>query len=213
MDQNELVNQLSNNPQLLSQILQMMQQNGMIQQNQPPQRSPMNWNVPTNPMAAVWWNNMMNALNSINNQGNNQQVSNNNQTQQNAQTEQQSDDILPIRIIKSEDDIVIDQIPVSNKITLFMKDDMSVIYGKRWTNNGEMKNLRFILEENPEQNSPQTQNNSTVNNQGFNVEELMAAVTNIIDSKLEQFKKDYRFDNRSQSKNRNNRKGGELDGK
>lgn len=217
-NQNEVVNQLMNNPQMLAQLVQTMQQNGMIPPNQsmqlPQQKSPMNWNVPTNPMAAFWWNNMMNAMNNMSNGGNQQNTqSNQNQQQSVQQTEQKSDDVvLPIRVVKSPDDIKVEQLPVDDEIKLFIQDDMSVIYGKRWTNNGTIENLRFVLDTTPEEISVETSNN-VASNQGFNVEELMAGIANMIDSRLDQFKKEFSIDNRGQSKNRNNGKVGEADGK
>lgn len=205
MDQNEIATQLANNPQMLAQILQTIQQNGMMAPTQPPQRQPMNWNMPTNPMAAVCWNNMMN-MNNQNNQVQQPNVQSTNQVQQeNNQSEQKiKDDELSIRIIKSPDDISIAQIPMGDKISLFLQDDMSIIYGKQWTNDGEIKNLRFVLE-GSEQNNVKTSDNTETNNQTFNIEELMAAVGNIVNTKLEEFKKEYLTnDNYNQSKNRNN---------
>lgn len=218
MEQNEVVNQLMNNPQMLAQLIQMLQQNGMIPSSQPaqvPQKSPMNWNVPTNPMAAFWWNNMMNSMNNMGNSGNQQNVQNNqNQQQAVQQNEQKSDDaILPIRVVKSPDDIKVDQIPMNDKISLFIKDDMSIIYGKRWTNNGTIENLRFVLDTMPEENSVEVSNNTTTSNQSFNVEELMGGIANMIDSKLDQFKKEFAIDNKVQSKNRNNGRGVDTNGK
>lgn len=218
MDQNEIMAQLANNPQLMAQLAQMMQQNGM---NQPNQKPPANWNMPTNstainmppnPMMVMWLNNLMN---SMNNQGNKQAIQNNNQTPQNSvQNNQQPEDtILSVRIVKSPDDIKVDQVPMNGEISLFMQDDMSVIYGKRWTNDGTIENLRFVLDTAPESNSVKMSNNAVVNNQGFNIEELMAAVTNVIDNKLDQFKKECSSNNYNQSKDRNNRKGGNVDGK
>lgn len=203
MDQNEMMNQLANNPQLLVQLLQNMQQNGMLP-NQQLQRQPMNWNVPTNPMAAMWWNNMNNMMN----QANNQNVQNNQNQQFGVQQDEnkQEEAILPVRIVKSPDDIKVDQVPMNDKISLFMQDDMSVIYGKRWTNNGSIENLRFILE------IPQERNEiKNSNNQGINTEELMSAIVDVIDSKLDQFKKDYSF-TRSQTKSRSSKKVGDVDG-
>lgn len=206
MDQNEMMNQLANNPQMLAQLIQMMQQNGMIPSNQPSQRQPMNWNVPTNPMAAVWWNNMINAINNMCNNSNQQNIQNNNQNQQtNIQTNQKLDDDITspsIRVVHSPDDIKIGQIPINDKINLFIQDDASVIYGKRWTNNGAIENLRFVLDTEPEENGVKTSDNIVTGNQGFNVDELMVAVANTIDSKLEQFKKELAVNNYSQSKGR-----------
>lgn len=220
MDTNEVVNQLVNNPQMLTQLVQAMQQNGMIPSNQPMQpvqKSPMNWNVPTNPMAAFWWNNMMNTMNNMGNNGNQQNAQNNqNQQQQQVvnQDEQKLDDIISsVRVVKSPDDIKVDQIPMNDKVSLFMQEDMSIIYGKRWTNNGTIENLRFIRDVTPEENLTETSNNTAVGNQGFNVEELMAGIANMIDSKLDQFKKEFVIDNKGQSKNRNNGRSVDADGK
>lgn len=212
MDQNEMLKQLANNPQMMAQLLQMMQGNTMPSPNQ---GLSANWNMPTSPMAnpmATWWNNMMNP---INNQGNKQPIQNNNQAQQtNIQNNQKPEDvILSVRVVKSPDDIKVDQIPMNGKISLFMQDDMNVIYGKRWTNDGTIENLRFVLDTASEPNGVKMSNNAAANNQGFNIEELMAAVTNVIDNKLDQFKKEYSSDRYNQSKDRNNRKGGNADGK
>lgn len=219
MDTNEVVNQLMNNPQMLTQLVQAMQQNGMIPSNQPMQpvqKSPMNWNIPTNPMAAFWWNNMVNTMNNMGNNGNQQNAQNNQNQQQQMvqQNEQKMDDIISsVRVVKSPDDIKVDQIPMNDKVSLFMQDDMSVIYGKRWTNNGTIENLRFVLDTMPEENGVKVSNNITTNNQSFNVEELMGGIANMIDSKLDQFKKEFAIDNKGQSKNRNNGRSVDTDGK
>lgn len=217
MDQNEMMNQLANNPQMLAQLLQIMQQNGM---NQPNQKPPANWNMPTspitnmppNPMMALWLNNMMN---SMNNQGDKSIAQNNNQAQQQGtQNDQKPEDtILSVRVVNSPDDIKVDQIQMNGKISLFIQNDMSVIYGKRWKNDGTIDTLRFVLDSSSEPNSTETLNNTVNNNQNFSIEELMAAVTNVIDDKLDKFKKEYPSNNYNQSKGRNNRKGGEIDGK
>lgn len=205
-----MLNQLANDPQALAQLVQIMQHNNMAQ-NQPPQRPPMNWNVPTNPMAAMWWNNMMNAMNNANNQNNNQVNQNNNQVQQqNNQPEQKSDGkVLPIRVVKSPEDIKLYQIPMDNDITLFLQEDLSVIYGKRWTNDADMENIRFVRVDDNDNSNPANE----VKNQDFNTEELMSAIANLVDDKLEQFKKENSLDIRSQSKSRTNRKVDEVNGK
>lgn len=216
MDMNETISQqLASNPQFTNQLYQLMQQNGMIPANQPNQQTPkplMNWNVPTNPMAAVWWNGMMNAMNNM--QNNNQQNVQNNQNQPQqqptSQNDQKTDDIImPIRVVKSPDDIKVEQLPVDDEIKLFIQDDMSVIYGKRWTNNGTIENLRFVLVPASEDNNTNESNNGVASNQGINIEELMAA----IDNKLKQFKKEFTADIKGQTKNKNNGRAGEVDGK
>lgn len=152
MDMNEMISQqLAANPQLayqIMQIMQMMQQNGGP--NPPnqgsPQRQPMNWNTPTNPMAAMWQANLMNLMNG---QNNNTQPAQN-QSQPAVTPAQQSDDgvkVSSVRIIKSPDEIRADEIPMNGGISLFVQDDLNVIYGKRWTNNGTVENKRFVLED------------------------------------------------------------------
>lgn len=223
MDQNEMIQQLANNPQILAQLVQAIQQNNMNPQNQanqPVQKQPVsNWNMPTNPMASIWWNNMMNAMNSMmnnqNNQGDNQPIPNNqNPPQQSTQNEQQLDEkVLPIRTVKSVNDISVDQIPMNDKISFFMQEgDSAVIYGKRWTNKGTIDDLRYVLEKS-EPDVVAASNDSTTGNLPFDMEEMMSAVGRVVDSKLEEFKRDYSLDtnngnnNNNQSKNRNNRKG------
>lgn len=209
MDQNEMLNQIANNPQMMAELIQRMQENRMVQPNQ---KMPANWNVPTNPMAtnmpmnpmmALWLNNVMN---SMNNQGDKSAVQNSDQTQQQSVPNSQNpeDAILSVRVVKSPDDIKVEQIPMNGKISLFIQEDMNVIYGKRWMNDGRISTLRFVLDGTPEQNEANIVNNTPVNNQNFNIEELMAAVTNVIDNKLEQFKKEFSSDNGGQQKNRNN---------
>lgn len=216
MDQNEMMNQLANNPQMLAQLVQTMQQNGMIPNNNPMQRQPMNWNVPTNPMAAMWLANMFGNANNMNNNNRNgqQMAQNQNQATQNqvqSQEQKPDENILPIRVVKSPDDIKVYQIPMDDKISLFLQDDLSVIYGKKWTNDGDIKNMRFVRVDGEEAKTP---SGEATSNPGFNVNELMANIATLIDSKLEQFKKDYRLDV-SQPQNKtnrnNNRKVGEAD--
>lgn len=206
MDVNELANQLSSNPQLCAQFMQMMQQqNGNGQMNQANQRA-QNWNMPTNPMAALafgnLWNNFVSSMNGGANNQNNMQTpqkqNNTNTTQQspNAQTQQTKNRISSVRIIKSPDDIKADEIPMDDSISLFLQDDLSVIYGKRWTNNGVVENLSFILEDRTNRDLE----DSKPNNPMFDLDDFMKKVSDLMDDKLNQLKKEYYFNKRGSGK-------------
>lgn len=219
MDMNEVMNALSSNPQLAAQFVQMFQQqqNGNNQGNQRCQ----NWNMPTNAMAALAWNNLFSSFaDAMNNQNNSQTAQNQNVSQQssNVQPQQQTKNrISSVRIIGSPDDIKADEIPMDDSISLFMQDDLSVIYGKRWTNNGVVENLRFVLEGSDDRNPVETHadnlNSEDNSNPGFALEDIANMVSKLMDEKLDQFKKEYSIDKKGSGKtNSNNKKGVEENG-
>lgn len=155
------------------QILQILQQNG---QN-PPMMA--NWNMPTNPMAALWMANMMGMMN---NQNQNTNQSQQNQNNQPAKQPQQQENTEPaVRVIKTPDEIKADEIPMNGSIRLFLQEDMNVIYGKRWTNNGVIENIRYIRED-PTPQQEQTQNP---------MDEFVNRISQMMDQKLDEFKKEY----------------------
>lgn len=110
MDMNGNNGQMNNQqitPQMVAQALsQMMQQNNSV----PQMPQPMNWNMPTNPMAAMWMNNIMGMMNNQNQNGNQPQ---NNQNSQQVQQPQQTESMDPaVRIVKSPEEIKADEIPM-----------------------------------------------------------------------------------------------------
>lgn len=211
MDMNETLSQLANNPQMLAQLMSMIQQNGMNVPNQQQQRQPMNWNMPTNPMAAVWWNNMMNSMNNQNAQNNSQQTPNQNQNIQ-SQTSQQpktNNTVSSVRVINSPDEIKPDEIPMNGSISLFLQDDLKVVYGKRWTNTGKIDDMIFVLNRVEDQNDLEIPSNNTPN-----TEALIEEISKMIDGKLEEFKETYHLDKNSSNKQDNyNKKEGNGNGK
>lgn len=180
MNMNEMFIQLATNPQFASQVLQMMQQNGMIpSNNQMDPRSQMNWNMPTNPMAALY-----NYMNSMNNQNNNVQPVQN-QSQPVAPSAQQDNSRAPsVRIVKSPDEIRPDEIPTNGDIGLFVQEDLNVIYGKRWTNNGVVDNLRFVLEKDDQNESGNLNNVSKLS---VDMDAFFEKISKMIDEKLSRF--------------------------
>lgn len=215
MDMNEMMQQLANNPQMAAQLFQALQQAGMGQSNSQAQRPPMNWNVPTNPMAMAWYQNMMNAMNNMANNQNGQQTAQNQNQNQNStsptvsQTKNTKHSVSLARVVNSPDEIKPNEIPNDGSLSIFVNDDLNSIYVKRWLNDGSVDNLCFV------QGMTQTQNNKNqpqVNNMNFDVEALMKQIANLIDGKLEEFKSNYLDKNRNQSRNSNNKKGGEVNG-
>ena len=214
MDVNEMMNQFRANPQMAAQFIQLMQQNGVL----PPNigQSPggmMNWNMPTNPMAAMWWNNMMSSMGNPNNQNNSQPAQNQTQSQNqtNVQPQQMENKVSTVRVVKTPNEIKADEILMNGDISLFLQDDLNVVYGKRWTNNGTIDNMRFIREIEPDQNIEEKQNiSSTTTN--FDAEALMGQISKVVEGKLDQFVKDYSLGDRNTSKV-NTKKGVEENGK
>lgn len=201
MDINELMAQLANNPQLAAQFGQILQAGMMF-----PQRGNQmnNWNMPTNPMAAMWINNLATALNNA--QNNSQQNQNPQQPTQKPKETETDSGVSLVRVIKSPNEIKPDEILMNGNISLFLQDDMSIIYGKRWTNDGILENIRFIREVDNSQEIPD-RTNTTLNNQEFNQEELMQNIATLIDGKLEEFKKEYPSDKSKTTNQSNNKKG------
>ena len=60
------------------------------------------------------------------------------------------------RVVESEGDIKPNEIPMDGSVTFFPKSDYSVVFGKTWTENGTIRSMRYLLEqENPVQPEPQ----------------------------------------------------------
>ncbi len=55
--------------------------------------------------------------------------------------------MLPGRVVKSERDIGIGEVPMDGMVHLFPTEDYSYIYAKVWDNNGELRNFTFVQEE------------------------------------------------------------------
>lgn len=204
MDMNEMMKQLAANPQMAAQMMQMMQQNGMVTpSNQGGPHSPsMNWNVPTNPMAAMIWNGFMNSMNNMNSNQNNSQSVQNPLLQQNTpQPQVTNNKVSSVRVVKSQDEILADEIPGDGTISLFVQDDLKVIHGKRWTNNGTVDNMRFVLETDDQEIS-ESQNKTVMD-----TDALFKKISEIIDERLEHFKTEYFTDNRGNIKRISNKKG------
>lgn len=166
------------------QFLQALQQNGQVA-NAVPQvpNQPMNWNIPTNPMAAMWMNNMADMYNAQN--MNQQQMNQNNQPVQKTQERDNTDPA--VRIVNSPEEIKADEIPMNGSIRLFLQDDMNVIYGKRWTNNGIIENIRFVRED--EVNNKETK--PIAEDTFIDMNEFANRISKMMDDKLEKFRKEY----------------------
>lgn len=195
MDMNGNNGQINNQqitPQMMAQVLnQMMQQNNPVPQVPPT----MNWNIPTNPMAAMWMNNMMNMMN---NQNQNVNQPQNNQNNQPVQQPQQTDNMDPaVRIVKSPEEIKADEIPMNGSIRLFLQEDMKVIHGKRWTNNGVIENIRFIREEDSSSKEAITEMTPQTN---IDYDSLFKGISDMMDQKLDQFRKEYIGESKSTRK-------------
>lgn len=179
-------NNLQITPQMLAQaqmIQQMYQQNGS---QVPQQNPPMNWNMPTNPMAAMWGN----YVTSMMANQNQPQVQQENQQQNIQQTTQpQTNNLVSsVRVVKSPEEIKADEILMNGSISLFLQDDLNVVYGKRWTNNGTIENIRFVREDITE--NKEEEHNASSENNNINVEELLENISNLVDGKLNSFKKE-----------------------
>lgn len=203
MNEMAIMQQLASNPQFVAQFLQILQQqqNGMNSTNQGNPSQPMNWNMPTNPMASWWYNTM-------NNQNNNQQSTQNQPQSQPSvtQTQEVDNQVSSVRVIKSPDEIKAEEIPMNGTIGLFLQDDLSVIYGKRWTGDGVVDNLRFVLE-----NADQKEvvHSSDVSNSTINPDALFEKISEMIDAKLSRFNSSNK---NASAKNGNNKKGVEENG-
>lgn len=54
------------------------------------------------------------------------------------------------RVVESEADIKPNEVPMDGSVTFFPKSDYSVVFGKTWTENGTIRSMRYLLEqENP----------------------------------------------------------------
>lgn len=54
------------------------------------------------------------------------------------------------RIVESDADIKPSEVPMDGTLTLFPKSDFSCIYAKRWTKDGLLKPMNFVLEQREE---------------------------------------------------------------
>ncbi len=55
--------------------------------------------------------------------------------------------MIPGRVVKSERDIGIGEVPMNGMIHLFPTEDYSYIYAKVWDNSGELQTFTFVQEE------------------------------------------------------------------
>lgn len=197
MDMNELLNQLANNPQMAAQFMQYLQQNGGNV------RPPMNWNMPTNPMAAMWMNNLASMMNNANSSQNAQnQTTNQQPTTQSKQTE---NTVSAVRVIKGPSEIKPDEILMNGNISMFLQDDLEVVYGKRWTNDGIIENMRFVRSDDESKKHAVV---ADVNaSDDFNKDDIINEIANLIDGKLSQFVKDYGLDKRTPATKATTKKG------
>lgn len=210
MDANEMLNQLASNPKLAAQFTQLLQQNSMF-----PNPTMPNWNAPTNPMVAWWMNNLAGLMNNMmnNNQNNSQPpAQNQNPQQSNVQEKKTENSVSSVRVIKSPNEIKADEILMNGDISLFLQDDLGVVYGKRWTNNGTIENLNFVRVDDTVQNNSGTAG-SSVSKLNIDVDMLMQNIANLVDGKLDQFRRDYSAERQKNvSKSGNSRKGVDENG-
>lgn len=212
MDMNEMMNQLASNPQMMAQLVQTMQQNGMIPPNMGQPRMPMNWNMPTNPMAMMWGNNLATMMSNMNTQNNAQSAQNQGNQQPSSQTAQTENMVSSVRVVKSPNEIKADEILMNGNISLFLQDDLNVVYGKRWTNNGTIDNMRFIRETDDAQNESVSKKDASTENVNLDVDAILGKISEVIDGKLDQFVKDYSLEKRGATKSGNSKKGAEENG-
>lgn len=143
---NEILNQLANNPDMASQLVQivkLMIVNGIIPANTFQQNNQMGWNTSTNPLADMWKknmnNNMANMFNNMGNQNNSQPVQNNN-SQQEKQTENNTDKLnIDVEALTNNISNLID-----TKLNQFVKDyslEKGNTKGKNWNNNNNKKGV------------------------------------------------------------------------
>lgn len=130
------------------------------QQSQINQRP--NWNNPVIPPVMMpqngspqWWQmmfnpNMMNAMQMAAQQAQQQAAQQNPMVQPQQPTQnaapavmQTMNQISSARVITSTEDIKPSEVPVDDTVRLFLTDDLQTIYGKKWDNNGELKNMVF----------------------------------------------------------------------
>lgn len=89
------------------------------------------------------------------------------------------------RMVESENDIKPNEIPMDGTVTFFPKSDLSCVYGKTWTQDGVLKPLKFVREEDipqPKEEAP---------SQSFDPAILSDLVEQVVNDKLQSIVQDY----------------------
>lgn len=91
------------------------------------------------------------------------------------------------RVVESETDIKPNEIPMDGSVTFFPKSDYSVVFGKTWTENGTIRSMRYLLEqENPVQPEPKKDDAPAIN------EDVIAnLVQQVVQNQFQSFIQEY----------------------
>lgn len=97
-------------------------------------------------------NNSFNSMNSMTTQPTNGQL----------QMQTQQRQTIPGRMVQNEESIIANEVPMDGNYSTFIQQDFKKIYLKTWGSNGMIETKRYLLvEENPDQQMPTVQNDST----------------------------------------------------
>lgn len=109
------------------------------------------------------------------------------QAQMPQQTIQQSrPSYIQGRVVETEMDIKPSEIPMDGSVTFFPKSDLTCVYGKMWTQDGILKPLKFVREEDvpaPSKDDPPVQ--------AFDPAVLSDLVEQVVNDKLQSIVQDY----------------------
>lgn len=93
------------------------------------------------------------------------------------------------RVVESEADIKPNEIPMDGSVTFFPKSDYTVVFGKTWTENGTIRSMRFLLEQ---ENAPPAQDKTEKQEQSAINEDVIAnVVQQIVQNQFQSFIEQY----------------------
>lgn len=98
-----------------------------------------------------------------------------------AQTQQPQIQQLRARIVANEDEIAPNEVSMDGSVTLFLKNDLSCIYGKTWAKDGTIKTLVFPAQVESAVNEAQAKEDQAA----FNADLLTNVVQQVVQDQME----------------------------
>lgn len=104
-----------------------------------------------------------------------------------AQQQTQQPTFVQGRVVESEGDIKPNEIPMDGSVTFFPKSDYSVVFGKTWTENGTIRSMRYLLE----QENPAPKEEPKSEQSAFDQDVLANLIQQIVQNQFQSFVTDH----------------------
>lgn len=108
-------------------------------------------------------------------------------TTMNQPVQQQQLTFVQGRVVESEGDIKPNEIPMDGSVTFFPKSDYSVVFGKTWTENGTIRSMRYLLE----QENPAPKEEPKSEQSAFDQDVLANLIQQIVQNQFQSFVTDH----------------------